>query len=104
MVSRIFSLMLYRGPKRLVTSRISTKCAALMMFLCSPSILFCAVLTIPAMLFQSPNQQAYFYFSRVLNQDPGRWLVMPLALVCTLLALAIPATMPEQVDSEALAD
>lgn len=98
--SRMIGLMLYRGPKRLVTSRISTKCAALMMFLCSPSILFCAVLTIPAMLFQSPNQEAYFYFSKILEQDPGRWLVMPLTLVCTLLALAIPATMPEPSEPE----
>ena len=95
LVKKPLMVMLYQGPKRLLTSRISTKCAALMMFLCSPSILFCAVLTIPAMLFQSPNQEAYFYFSKVLEQDPSRWLVMPLVLVCTLLSLAIPATMPE---------
>lgn len=71
----------------------------MMMFLCSPSILLCAVLTIPAMLFQSPNQEAYFYFSKVLEQDPSRWLAMPLAVVCTLVALAIPATMAKSAET-----
>jgi hypothetical protein len=82
------------GPKVLITSRISGKCAALMLMLCSPSLLFWSVLTIPAFLFQEPQQNAYYYFSLVLNQDPGRWFVMLLAGTCAVLSLAIPATQP----------
>jgi hypothetical protein len=91
---RLLVLSFINGPKRLLTSRISGKCAAVMLALCSPSLLFCAVLTIPALLFQSPQQHAYFYFSRVLEQDPTRWIVLLLAGICTVISLAIPATMP----------
>lgn len=81
------------GPKLLFTSRISGKCAAIMMIMCSPSLLFCSILTFPALIFQSPQQQAYFYFSKVLDQDPTRWIVLLLAGICALLSLAVPASM-----------
>lgn len=82
------------GPKKLLTSRISVKCAAIMVAMCAPSILFCAILTIPAMIFQSPQQNAYFQFSEVLESDSSRWFVLVLAGLCSLLSLAVPATMP----------
>jgi hypothetical protein len=65
-----------------------------MMAMCAPSLLCCSILTIPALLFQSPQQHAYYYFSKVLNEDPTRWMVLLLAGVCAILSLAIPATMP----------
>jgi hypothetical protein len=89
---RLPKLILITGPKVLLTSRISGKCAALMILLCAPSLLLCSILTVPALLFQSPQQHAYFYFSRLINQDPSRWLVLLLAGLCAVLALAIPAT------------
>lgn len=67
-----------------------------MILLCTPSFLYCAMLTIPEAVFRSPDQHAYFYFSKVLNQDPTRWVVMVFAVICTLVALALPATMPER--------
>jgi hypothetical protein len=82
------------GPKLLFTSRISGKCAAIMMLMCTPSLLFCSILTFPALMFQSPQQHAYFYFSKVLDQDPSRWIVLLLAGICALLSLAAPARMP----------
>ena len=90
----ILRLTFIAGPKVLFTSRISGKCAALMVMMCSPSLVFFSVLTIPPILFQSPQQNAYFYFAGILNQDPSRWLVLLLAAICTVLSLAIPATMP----------
>ena len=87
--------MLFLGPQRLLTSRISGKCATLMVFLCSPSLLFCAALTVPSLLFQSPNQQAYFYFGQIIQRDPANWLIMPVVAACALSALIIPAAMPE---------
>ena len=83
------------GPKVLMTSRISTKCAVVMMLMCSPSLIFCSLLTVPQLIFQSPQQQAYYQFSSVLNEDPSRWAVLFLAAVCTLMSLAMPATMSE---------
>ena len=87
-------LVFLRGPRALFTSQISGLCGALMILSCVPSLLYCAMLTIPGLLFNSPEQQAYFYFSRVLNHDPGQWIVLAFTGLCTLFALALPATMP----------
>lgn len=90
----LFPRIFIQGPMLLLTSRISVKCAAMMMALCMPALLCWAVLTIPGLIFQSPQQHAYFYFSKILNEDPTRWLVLLLATVCALLALAVPAVQP----------
>ena len=87
-------LVFLKGPKVLFTSQISGLCGALMILSCVPSLLYCAMLTIPGLVFNSPDQQAYYYFSRVLNSDPGHWAVLAVTGVCTLIALALPATMP----------
>ena len=79
------------GPRDLVTSELSAKNASLMIMLSIPALLFCAMLTISAMLFTSPEQNAYFYFAGILNHDPSRWLILALAGVCSFLALAMPA-------------
>jgi hypothetical protein len=65
-----------------------------MVALCAPSLLCSSILTIPALLFQSPQQHAYFYFSKVINEDPTRWLALLLAAGCAIFSLAIPAIMP----------
>ena len=92
-------LIFITGPRILFTSRISGKCAALMMMLCTPSLLLTSILTVPALLFPSPQQHAYFYFSKLINQDPSRWAVLLLAGICAMLALAIPATTADSDDS-----
>ena len=84
------------GPRILLTSRITGKCAALMFLLLTPAILSGLFLSLPPMIFQSPQQNAYFYFANVLERDPSRWLPMGFAVLCILLALAIPASMPRQ--------
>ena len=81
------------GPKVLLTAQISVKCAVAMMIMCAPALVFCAMLTFPALVFQSPQQNAYFYFAKVLEQDPTRWIVLALTGVCVILSLALPATM-----------
>lgn len=83
------------GPKILLTSRISAKCALIMTLMCTPSLLICALLTLPRLIFQSPHQQAYFYFSGALGEDPTRWIVLFVGGVCTLMSLAVPATLRE---------
>ena len=93
-VERFLRMIFFHGPRQLLTSRISVKCAAIMMAMCSPALMFCSLLTLPSLLFQSPEQHAYFYFSRLINEDPSRWLVLLLAGICALISLAIPAIMP----------
>jgi hypothetical protein len=83
-----------QGPRLLLTSRISVKCATMMTALCMPALLCWTILTIPGLIFQSPQQHAYFYFAKVLNEDPTRWLVLLLAGACVLFSLAVPAVLP----------
>lgn len=94
-VENFLRMIFFHGPRHLLTSRISGKCAAFMVVMCSPALLFCSLLTIPAWLFNSPEHHAYFHFSRQINEDPSRWLVLLLAGICALMSLAIPATMPK---------
>ena len=91
----VLRLTFVSGPKELLTSRISLKCAILMGLMCLPALLFCAMLTIPELVFQSPDQQAYFYFAKVLNQDPTRWFVLAFVGLCALVSLAMPEAMRE---------
>jgi hypothetical protein len=95
---RLIRLTFISGPKQLLTSRISVKCASIMIIMCAPSLLFCSLLTFPALIFTSPNQNAYFHFSKMLDQDPTRWIVLTLAGICAIISLAIPATMTEPIE------
>ena len=92
-VPGVLKLALISGPKVLLTSQISVKCAAAMILMCMPALLLCAILTVPALLFESPQQNAYFYFAKVMEQDSTRWIVLLLTGLCVLLSLALPATM-----------
>ena len=91
-IRRYLRFVFIVGPKLLFTSRISGKCAFIMMLMIAPSLLCGLMLTMPGIIFQSPQQQAYFYFSKVLEDDPSRWIVLTLATLCSLLSLAVPAT------------
>jgi len=94
-MARYLRLTFISGPKILLTSRISGKCALIMTVMCMPSLMICGLLTIPALIFRSPCQHAFFYFSLVLEEDSDRWIVLFLSGFCALLSLAVPATLRE---------
>lgn len=86
-------MVLITGPTHLLTERISGKCALLMILLCIPSLIVCAMLTLPGLVFHSPQQHAYYYFALMLGQTPLRWIAFSLAASCTVFSLAMPATI-----------
>jgi hypothetical protein len=86
-------MILVTGPWRLVSSRISLKCAILMVLLCIPSFVVCATMTLPDLIFQSPQQNTCYHFAAALGQDPWRWVALSLATVCVLFSLALPDTI-----------
>jgi hypothetical protein len=79
------------GISRLCNSRMDRKTAAIMTTMCVPALLFSAIMTIPGMVFQSPDQNAYYYFARTLENDPVRWIVLLLCGLCTVLSVTVPA-------------
>lgn len=96
-LARLIRLSLISGPWLLLTSRLSKKNASLMMLLCAPALLLFALLTLPTLIFQSPQQQAYYYFAQILNHDSVNWGILALMGLCTMTALAIPAMVPRPV-------
>ena len=95
-IVRMTRLIFISGPWMLLTSRLSGKNASLMILLCLPALLFCAMLIVPGIIFTLPEQNAYYEFAKVLNQDPTRWIILTANGFCTLLSLAVPATAPRE--------
>lgn len=96
LILKIPRLAFVSGPRILLTARITGKCAALMSLLLVTSLLSCLFILLPPVLFQSPQQNAYFYFAEILDRDPSRWFSVGLSVLCVLIALTIPAAMPRQ--------
>ncbi len=94
---KILRLTFISGPFLLFTTRLSSKNASIMIMLCIPALLLAAVLTIPSMLFDSPEQNAYYEFAHAIDGDPTRLIILGLAGICAILALAVPATAPKPI-------
>jgi len=99
-VSTFARNILFTGPRILCTTRLNWRTARLMMMLCTPALLFCAVMTIPGLLFNSESQQAYFYWARFLSNDPTCMLMAAFAGLCAISSLALPAADPSAMISE----
>ena len=79
------------GGRCLFNSGIDRKTAAIMSAMCLPALAFCSLLTLPGMIFRSPDQHAYYYFGQTINNDPVRWLVLLLAAACVIASIAVPS-------------
>lgn len=91
--------MFMDGPRCLFRSRIEVKTAILMAMMCAPALIFCSILTLPGIIFRSPDQHAYYYFSQVINNDPIRWVVLGLSAICVIMSIAVPAMEAESEES-----
>lgn len=94
-VMRLLRITFISGPFLLFTSRLSIKHAAMMMMLCAPALILVSFLTIPTLLFSSPEQHAYYEFANILTKDPAQWFILPFVALCSMIALAVPATAPK---------
>lgn len=78
-------------PHRLFTSPHDAKNAAIVIMLSAPAIFLFLGSTIPTMVFESPEQQAYFYSASFFSRDLSSGFMIVLAAACVLLALTLPA-------------
>jgi len=93
--ARALRITFISGPCLLLKGQLSIKSASFMIMLCTPALLLWAMLTIPPLLFPFPEHNAYYQFAQIVTSDPAQWLLLlPLAIACFILALAIPATTP----------
>jgi hypothetical protein len=76
------------------TSRLSLRNAGFMAAAAIPAIVCTTAMTVPAMVYSTPEANSYFYFGRILQSDPASWIPMGIAAICTFLALAVPNERP----------
>ncbi|MFK7852041.1 MAG: hypothetical protein AB8D78_13785 [Akkermansiaceae bacterium] len=79
-----------KGPYRLVTAQFNRRNAIFMIALCIPALSLFLLLTLPGVLFVTPQHNEYFEFAKQLDQGGARWVAMTLATCCSILALAMP--------------
>ncbi|MEO5916331.1 MAG: hypothetical protein ABIS50_18985 [Luteolibacter sp.] len=94
-LQRLVRLTFITGPRALLTSRLSPRSASYIMLLCLPAIMLYLAMTVPSMLFQSPDQEAYFYFASSLNHDLSSGYMLALSVLCMFVALTLPAASPD---------
>jgi hypothetical protein len=86
-------------PRKLFRSKLSNRSSSFMMLLCIPAIALFISATVPEMIFQSPQQEAYFYFARTLSQDLTNGFVLALSVICMMIAFVLPAAEAESLSS-----
>lgn len=93
-ISGALKLTFWSGPRLLFTSHLSLRTAGFMIAAAVPAIVCTTVMTVPSLLFTTPESNAYFYFGRILQSDPVSWIPMGVAAFCSILALAVPTSAP----------
>ena len=78
------------GPSRLITARFNQRNAVFMVALSIPALLVTALLTLPELLFNTPQHNEYYEFAKQLNHSGDRWVAMGLSACCSFFCFAIP--------------
>lgn len=88
---RFARLVMVTGPRKLMRSQLSARSSSFIMLLCIPAIVLFVLATVPTMIFQSPEQAAYFHFARTLSHDLSSGFVLALSVLCMIVAFVLPA-------------
>lgn len=93
-IAGALKLTFWSGPRLLFTTRLSFRTAGFMIAAAVPAIVCMTVMTVPALVYTTPESNAYFYFGRILQSDPVSWIPMGVAAFSSILALAVPTSTP----------
>jgi hypothetical protein len=77
--------------RRLMTSRLCRKSAIYIILLCTPALALFLSMTVPTWVFQSPDQEAYYYFAKAFTFGLEKGYLLALSVLCMLLTFAMPA-------------
>lgn len=78
------------GPVRILKGHFSRRAAGFMIAGAMPAILTGLFLTIPGLLFQTPQHHAFFYFAKIVEGDPASILPVLLGTVSALFSFRFP--------------
>lgn len=85
--SEFFRNWFVEGSKGLFNGHFSPRAAGFMIAAVIPAILIAAFLTIPGMLFQTPDHQAFYYFAKCLEGDSATILPVMLGTISAIFSL-----------------
>ena len=78
------------GPRLVLTGRFSRREAAFIAVSALPALLGLAFITLPAFIFNSPDQNAFYYFGKCLEKDSAALIPMALGVVSSIFSFRFP--------------
>lgn len=78
------------GPRMLLKGRFTRRAGAFMIASALPSILTALFLTVPGLLFHTPEHHAFFHFAKTLEGDGASLLPILLGSLSSLFGFRLP--------------
>ena len=78
------------GPRLLLKGKFSRRAAAFMIVAAIPAIAAVLFLTVPALLFPTPQHNAFFYFGKSVTSDVASYVPLAIGLLSTIFSLRLP--------------
>ncbi len=78
------------GPRLLLKGKFSRRAAAFMVVAAIPAIAAVLFLTLPGLLFPTPQHNAFFYFGKSVTSDVVSYVPLALGLISSIFSLRFP--------------
>lgn len=87
---RFFRSWLIDGPRLLLTGRFTHREAAFIAISALPALMAVALITLPAYLFDSPQQNAFYHFGQCLKGENMSLIPMGFGVLSSLFSFRFP--------------
>jgi|SRR5688500_4097282 hypothetical protein len=78
------------GPRLLLKGKFSRRAAGFMVIAAIPAILAVLFMTVPGLLFPTPQHNAFFYFSKSVTGDVVSFVPLALGVISSIFSLRFP--------------
>jgi hypothetical protein len=78
------------GPRLLLKGKYSRRAAGFMIVAAVPALAAVMFLTLPALLFPTPQHNAFFYFGKGVTSDVASYVPLALGLISSIFSLRLP--------------
>jgi hypothetical protein len=79
-----------RSPARMLRTPVGKRTAGFMLAGLIPLLAACSLVALPGLIFNHPEQRAYFFFARVLQSDAASLVPFALGMLSLVAALRFP--------------
>jgi hypothetical protein len=78
------------GPRLLLKGKYSRRAAGFMIVAAVPALAAVMFLTLPELLFPTPQHNAFFYFGKGVTNDVASYVPLALGLISSIFSLRLP--------------